>query len=261
MRIYQIQFSPTGGTQAVLRFLGAPFGEPEAILDLTDPQTDLSRFSFQKEDVCLAAVPSYGGRVPDLAVKGLEKLTGNGALAVPVVVYGNRAYDDTLLELRDCLIRQGFRCFAAVAAVAEHSIMRQFGTGRPDAADALELNSFGEAIKKALARISSGGQDLPPISVPGHFPYIDHKPSALIPLPGPDCSGCGKCARLCPAQAIDPQDPANTDRERCIACMRCVSVCPSHSRQVNPELLEKLAGRLGPALAQPKENQCFLPEE
>ena len=69
----------------------------------------------------MAAVPSYGGRVPEIAVSRLKQMKGNGARAVLLVVYGNREYEDTLLELSDVMEAAGFSPVAAVAAVAEHS--------------------------------------------------------------------------------------------------------------------------------------------
>ena len=72
--------------------------------------------------MAVIAVPSYGGRVPGTAAGRLGAIRGNGARAVLVCVYGNRAYEDTLVELQDIAKQAGFRVTAAVAAVAEHSI-------------------------------------------------------------------------------------------------------------------------------------------
>ena len=130
---YEIVFSPTGGTQEAARFLGAAWGDEASRIDLSDPRTNFAACVFAPEDVCLVAVPSFGGRVPQVAVERLSQMRGGGAQAVLLCVYGNRAYDDTLLELRETLEKAGMRCRAAVAAVAEHSIMHAFAAGRPDA--------------------------------------------------------------------------------------------------------------------------------
>ena len=118
MRIYQILFSPTGGTKKAAAPFAEVFGREVSTIDLTDASMDFSRISLDKEDICIVAVPSFGGRVPAIAAERLERIRANGAMAILVVVYGNRAYDDTLLELKTCLKRAGFRCAAAVAAVA-----------------------------------------------------------------------------------------------------------------------------------------------
>ena len=100
---------------------------------------EIDNIDLSEGDICLVSVPSYGGRVPAIAIDRLKMITGNGAKAVLNCVYGNRAWEDTLTELQDTLEGQGFTCFAALATVAEHSIFRQFATGRPDEIDKAEL--------------------------------------------------------------------------------------------------------------------------
>ena len=129
----------SGGTQKVAdRLIRGLEGEPVAV-DLTDSQADFSAVALTEEDVAVIAVPSYGGRVPGIAVQRLSAVKGGGARAVLVCVYGNRAYEDTLVELEDAAKAAGFRVVAAVAAIAEHSIAHKYAAGRPDAEDDLSL--------------------------------------------------------------------------------------------------------------------------
>ena len=126
MKLYDIVFSPTGGTQKVATAItGALDGEATRV-DLTDSKQNFRTVHLTQDDVAVISVPSYGGRVPAVAVERLTMLSGQGARAVLVCVYGNRAYEDTLVELEDAAKQAGFRVIAAVAAVAEHSIARQF---------------------------------------------------------------------------------------------------------------------------------------
>lgn len=150
--MFEIVFSPTGGTQKAAELLCEGIGGSREVIDLTDRAWDHESREFSPEDICLFAVPSYGGRVPAIAVERIRHLKGNGAKAVLVVVIGNRAYDDTLLELKDVTEEMGFLPAAAVAANAEHSIMRQFGSGRPDQEDRIELKKFAEKIAEHLHR-------------------------------------------------------------------------------------------------------------
>ncbi len=155
MATYIIDFSPTGGTRKVMEMLVCGWNkEDEAAnqeikkIDLTSPTEDFSVYHFEKEDVCFIGMPSYGGRAPQTALNRLKKMKGNGANAVIVAVYGNRDIDDTLLEMKEETESYGFSVKAAVAAVAEHSIMRQYGAGRPDEEDREELMAFGEKIQE-----------------------------------------------------------------------------------------------------------------
>jgi Fe-S-cluster-containing hydrogenase component 2 len=70
-----------------------------------------------------------------------------------------------------------------------------------------------------------------------HFNEINPKKAALrieakFPDPGKYrpfvCTQCGKCAEVCPEDAID-QDEIGAyivDKERCTNCGECVAVCP-----------------------------------
>ena len=132
MKLYDIVFSPTGGTQKAATLLTDGLEGEVTRVSLTESKQDFSVIQLMQEDVAVICVPSYGGRVPAVAVKRLTALHGNGARAVLVCVYGNRAYEDTLVELEDAAKQAGFRVIAAVAAVADHSVARQFAAGRPD---------------------------------------------------------------------------------------------------------------------------------
>ncbi len=76
--------------------------------------------------------PVYAGRVPNLLLPYIrDKVKGNGALAVPVSLFGNRNFDDGLIELRNVLEADGFHTVAGGAFVGEHSFSRTLGAGRP----------------------------------------------------------------------------------------------------------------------------------
>lgn len=238
MKIHEICFSPTGGTKRVATILSQALAEDTVEIDLTARDVDFGRVALTREDVALIAVPSYSGRVPAVAAERLAAMHGNGARAVLVCVYGNRAYEDTLVELRDVVCEAGFRVIAAVAAVAEHSIVRQYAAGRPDAEDEAALRDFAARIRQKLDQ-----GDLGEPEIPGNRPYRKAAAAGIVPKVTRACIRCGVCAAKCPVGAIDPQDPKRVDKQRCISCMRCVAVCPHGARRVN-RLLLALAGRM-----------------
>ena len=159
--LYNIYFSPTGGTKKVADILVGNLGGEVCEVDIC---CDITAMSLQAEDVCLVSVPSFAGRVPQIAVERIKKISGNGAKAILNCVYGNREWDDTLTELQDTLEACGFVCVAAVAAVAEHSIFRQFAAGRPDADDAKELAEFARDLPVFLQFIVRGKTHKCPVS-------------------------------------------------------------------------------------------------
>jgi len=254
MSVYHIVFSPTGGTKKVSDLFVSSFHAESTLIDLSDRNLDFSSFSFSSEDICIVSVPSYGGRVPDTAAARLRLMDGGQARAILIVVYGNRAYDDTFAELKDILQNSNFSCIAAVAAIAEHSIIRQFAAGRPDAKDAKELAHFAETIRSQI----DAGQISANLDLPGNRPYREYHGVPIKPQAGKACIRCGLCAQKCPVGAIPADSPSKTDTEKCISCMRCIALCPHKARSVNKALLAASSLKLKKACGGYKENELFL---
>ena len=254
MKLYQLVWSPTGGTEKVAKMLADAWqGEVETVDLFRNPEALRGR-SFSKEDCCLAVIPSFGGRVPELAAEALSLAEGNGAAAIPVVVYGNRAIDDTLTELVDVLETAGFVNRAAVVAVAEHSIFRQYAAGRPDAEDAAELAQYMQAIQSGL---KNGTAKLPE-EIPGNRPYKTAGRSSFKPFAADGCVFCGVCAEECPVQAIPADAPDTVDKEKCISCMHCIAACPAGVRANAEPQLSEAAEKMRERFAGRKENALYL---
>lgn len=248
MNVVEIMFSPTGGTEKVAHILGSYWSENTVKIDLSDSKTDFSQCVINEEDQVLIAMPSFGGRAPAVAIERLKQITGNGAKCTLVCVYGNRAYEDTLAEMEDAAKESGFRIVAAVAAVAEHSIMPQYASGRPDASDKRQLEQFAEQI---------AGKEETAVSIPGNRPYKKAGGAGLVPKAGKGCTKCGLCAKNCPVQAIDPVN-FKADSKKCISCMRCVKQCPENARTVNGAMVSIAAQVIKKACSLRKENELFL---
>jgi len=255
MTVTQIIFSPTGGTQRVTDIITSRWAEQIRKIDLTSAAIDYPALTFGQEDAAVIAVPVYGGRVPGLAAQRLAQIRGNQARCVVVCVYGNRAYEDALIELKDLAGQSGFKVIAAVSAVAEHSILHQYATGRPDPQDETELQSFADKIFKKLGG-NGGGESV--LRVPGNHPYKKAGGGALVPKADGKCNCCGLCARNCPAQAISKEEPNAVDEKKCISCMRCVMRCPRSARKVNSTVVSAVAQAIEKACSERKGNELFI---
>ena len=255
MKMLQIVFSPTGGTQKVADILTEKWTGAITRIDLSDGSFAVSDIAIQQEDLALIAVPSYGGRVPGLAAQRLGKIKGNGAKCIIVCVYGNRAYEDTLVELKDIAENCDFQTVAAVSAVAEHSIMHQYATGRPDEKDIEELQGFAKTILEKLTadKLTASAPELP-----GSRPYKKARGAGLVPKADKNCIGCGLCAKNCPSQAIDLNTLKTADGKKCISCMRCVVKCPKSARKVNGAMVSAAALAIKKACSERKDNELFL---
>lgn len=242
----QAVFSPTGGTQRIADAISA--GLQVTNIDLCAPVEDLPLFS-----PLMAVMPVYGGRLPEVAVERLRRIKGQGQAAVAVVVYGNRAYEDALLELKNELTACGFCVVAAAAFIAEHSIVRTIAAGRPDAQDLAKAGEFGQAM---VAKIAAG--TMVEVTVPGNYPYKDLPNMPVAPITLDSCRGCGRCARLCPVGAIPSNAPHTTDAAKCILCMRCVAVCFRRSRLLPDAVMERMTQRLNAVASEPKQPEIFI---
>lgn len=251
MSNYSIHFSPTGGTKKVSKILENVLLSDWQAIDLC---REVAPMDLSAEDICMVSVPSYGGRVPGIALDRLSAIRANGAKAILVCVYGNRDWEDTLTELQDTLERCGFVCAAAIAAVAEHSIFRQYAVGRPDADDAAELTKFAEQIRNKL-----NARELGNLYLEGnHGTYKEYGGVPFKPEGDKRCVKCGLCAVSCPVGAIDSVEPNKTDKDKCISCMRCVGLCPEHARDFNPVVMTGAGAAMAPKLGGHKKNYLYL---
>lgn len=241
-KVTAVYFSPTGNTKRysteLAKLLDCDFSE----IDLTIPETREDRYQFGKEDLVILGVPVYAGRVPQVASSALEKIKGNGALATYLVTYGNREFEDSLLELKDICERNGFRGIAAGAFVGPHSyVPDKVGAGRPNAADLNIVSKFGEKIKAIVE--DSGALDRE-LLVSGNHPYKRGKEATYGPEADESCNRCGLCVSVCPVNAIEKSSPDRTNVELCIDCFACVQACPQKSRGIQSENLDMIIGRL-----------------
>lgn len=241
-------FSPTGGTAKAAGFTAAALAETVETIDLfhgAEPRT------FTAEDTVLVAMPVYGGRIPGYALEQLRAFQGGNARAVTLAVFGNRDFDDALVELNDAVTAAGFRIIASAAPVAEHSMVRSIAAGRPDAQDQADLAAFAGQV---LAKLEKGDDSVP--AVPGNRPYKESPAAPWAPVVSDACTKCGRCAKECPVGAIPADAPNTTDAARCIHCLRCVSVCPEGARALAAPMAEKIGGMLSKVAGGRHEN-CF----
>ena len=241
-------FSPTGGTRKIADAIASGFTIPVVEMDLTKED---SAVPLGEHDALMAVLPVYAGRVPQISLERLSALKGSGQKAVAVVVYGNREYEDALLETKDALEAGGFQVIAAAAFIAEHSIVRSIAAGRPDAED--------EALcRKFAADVTAKADDAASVQVPGNTPYKELKPAAFHPAASESCVKCGACAERCPVGAIPLDDPSQTNNDLCINCMRCVQICPVSSRALPDAFLTMITQMLNEKAAEYKKPVVFL---
>ena len=228
---YAIYFSPTGTTQkaviGVVKGLSYPFEK----IDLTLPKTRQTYSQFFNEDeVTVVGLPVYGGRLPKYLDDFFSCLKSNGACAVALVMYGNREYEDALIELKLKLEERGFVVKAGAAFIGEHTYSKKIATGRPDKNDLAIAESFGQQVAALISQNKSGT-----LILKGHYPFIakgsDPSNISATIITTELCTNCGLCAENCPWQAIDIDNPGIVDYTKCLRCWRCIKNCPNSAKQ------------------------------
>ena len=244
-KVWAMYFSATGTTKKIVTqiadSISRQLGTTSQEFDFTLPSGRNRQSVFSADELVVFGTPVIAGRIPNVLLPFLDTMQGGGALAIPVCVFGNRAYDDALIEARDILENKGFHTVAAAAFVGEHAFSVTLGGGRPDAKDIAQAKAFSiEAAEKI--KVLHLTENLPPVHLKGTpFPYRGYyqprdsegnfvdlrkvKPRTNLKR----CRGCGACAKMCPMGSINPDDVSQVTGI-CIKCNACIKKCPVKAR-------------------------------
>ena len=241
-QVIAVYFSATGTTKKVVttiaKKLASELGANYSEYDFTPLSAREVAFTALEDSVVVFGTPVYAGRVPNVLLKYLATVVGNGALAVPIVSYGNRNYDDALMELRDILSDSGFLPVSAAAFASQHSFSEILAKGRPDKKDLDDAERFAVSVAKKIKQ----GDSVDVIEVKGtpkpYSGYYRPKGSEgefidirkVKPVTRDNCIDCKICAEVCPMGSIN-YDNVNTVDGICIKCCACIKKCPVNAKE------------------------------
>lgn len=242
-RIYGCYFSATNTTAKVVNELADKLSKllklPLTMYDFTLAKHREQMPDIKPGDLVIMGTPVIAGRVPNLLLPFLSSLKGNGAYGVPIVLYGNRNYDDALLELSMLMQKMGMEVIAAAAFIGEHSFSKILGAGRPDEADMRIANDFADRIADKVRIYATDGA-FEKIDIRGdaslscYYKPKDRKGEHIDirrvkPKTNESCTGCMLCAEVCPLSSISFDDVAEVPGI-CMKCCACIKKCPAGAK-------------------------------
>ena len=250
-----VYFSATGTTASVLDGIAAGIGLPVTAVDFTSPDARLAAMpTFAADEVVVLGAPVYFGRVLTIAADYFKKLKAAGNPCVVVGVYGNRHYDDAIVEMEDIATDAGFAVIGGAAFVAAHSFTDAIATGRPNEDDIAKAKTFGESVK---AKLEAGAGALAKGTIKGNRPYKDGGAMPPVaPVVSEACIDCKACADACPVGAINHDNVAIIDGAKCIKCRACARICPVSAIDFAPDVWSPIIARVTAAFG---ANKC-VPE-
>jgi NAD-dependent dihydropyrimidine dehydrogenase PreA subunit/flavodoxin len=269
-KVNGIWFSPTGTTEKIVSIVAQSIknslgNDCELVkVNFTLPEERVKPIEYESDDVIILGVPVYAGRVSNILLKYLETIKGNGALAVPIVLYGNRNYDDALVELTDIIIGNGFKVIGAGAFIGEHSFSKILAKRRPDRDDIKVANGFGLEVSNKIKSGDIEGE----VKVNGNRPYRSYyRPRdvngkvydfrKIKPKTNEKCNNCKVCVDLCPMGSVDSEDVSKFNGI-CIKCGACIKGCPTEARYYDDVNYLKHQHELEDEFETRKEPEIFL---
>ncbi len=257
-KVTAIYFSPSRGTKKYVEAAAKALDADFAVIDLTDKKVRAENYHFGADDLVIFGAPVYAGRLPLYPEKLYGNITGENTPAIFTVTYGNREFDDALLETKDMCEENGFVGIAAAAWLSEHTYSDKLAGGRPTEEDLAEAADFAKKVAAAL-EAEAGGEAFAPLEIPGNRPYKEGKQLPMKTVATERCSECGLCARICPVGAINDGAGFEADQSKCIGCLACVKRCMRSARIVDDPALGAIRQKLEPLFGGVhKANHYFL---
>lgn len=226
-KIQVVYFSPSGTTEKITKAISGGLAGEKVFHNLLENRVE-KKIIQNSDDALILVMPVFGGRIPNVCLPSIKHLHGNNTPAIIVAVYGNREYDDALLEMQDLLESLGYSVVAAGAFIAQHSIFTDVAANRPDQSDMEKIEDFAKQCQNKLDTYKD--TEFIKLELKGNRPYKTYMTPGMHPTGDSKCTNCRTCVKICPVDAISGDAPKKTKKDKCIMCTACIAHCPAKAR-------------------------------
>jgi flavodoxin/ferredoxin len=273
MKINIIYFSATSNTKKIKNVIKNELKERNVIcdeLDITSYQNRQSPIDLKPYDAVIFGFPVHARRSPKIAREWLKTLNGNNMRCATFFTYGGFGAYPAHGNLKKVLEERNFVVVASAEFLGAHAF--NYGgfnalPDRPNSHDFKVAQEFAHIIKdrfsnnvlKKISDFEKGKWTEEQIDA-----FQNHRYKTVSQLPtrnGKTCSLCKTCEDECPTKAMDSIS-GNTDKTKCIVCLRCVANCPDNALHINDLSMKwenKLAVEgISESTLQKKESKIYL---
>jgi ferredoxin len=244
MKLAIVFFSATKNTRLMSMTIKSEFESLGVIVDMFDITALSDRLkgvNFTSYDAVVFGFPVHSIRAPKVVREWLQTIDGKGKKCAMFFTYGGFFVHPAHYSTQQILTKQNFVVVSSAEYPGAHTFniggWRAF-VGRPNAQDyelvqhyvAVTYRRFtgeDETILEEMEKSVFSEEEL------DKFEFFRFK--VITQLPGrnsAECSMCGICEEACPTGAMNCET-GQADAEKCIACLRCVALCPDQVLTIN----------------------------
>ncbi len=229
-----LYFSGTGNSRYTAEKLASILGDELYSIGDAIRRKKLGTFTVRERLVIVT--PTYAWRIPRIVSDWIKESTFCGVRDTYFVMTCGDSVHNAQYYNRKLSKKKGFVYKGTLKIIMPENYIALFNTPTVERASDIVSRADGY-IEKAAAIIREKGEfrdkKVTPadalMSGPVNFLFY-----SLIVKASPfrvteKCTGCGKCATLCPLGNITMKDGRPVWRKRCTHCMACISYCPAEA--------------------------------
>ncbi len=145
-KVIGVFFSTTGNAEQIVlesgEYIAHNLGVPFESENFTKHDEQRDVLTFSEGDLVIFGTPIYAGRISNKILSLVKNMfQGNGAFALPMVVFGDRRFDNSLVDLASELKKNNFNILAAGACACAYDFS-EMNLDRPNTDDRKHREAF-----------------------------------------------------------------------------------------------------------------------